>query len=56
MIMDTVIEDLCKNCGEETYTPDDRTGLIHKHGRYVCHTMVRKNDRLVEVALKTVAE
>lgn len=29
-------EDACINCGEETITPDDRTGLIHAHGMYSC--------------------
>jgi hypothetical protein len=29
-------ESSCKNCGEETHTPDDHTGLIHTHGQYGC--------------------
>lgn len=26
----------CKNCGDAVHTPDDRTGLIHANGKYIC--------------------
>lgn len=39
----------CKNCGEKVHVPDDRTGLIHEHGKYACYD---ENDRRME----TVAE
>lgn len=29
---------VCQNCGDEVYTPDFRTGEIHKHGKYGCFT------------------
>jgi len=34
---------VCKNsqCDETVHTPDDRTGLIHTNGRYICR---RKNN------------
>lgn len=43
----------CSNCLDETYVPDDRTGLIHKHGRYACFTV---DDKGREHRLSTVAE
>lgn len=35
---------ICINCGEDVYTPDDRTGEIHKSGKYACRTDVKRND------------
>jgi hypothetical protein len=26
----------CKNCGDSVHIPDDRTGLIHANGKYIC--------------------
>ncbi len=43
----------CVNCLEEVHTPDDRTGLIHKHGKYACFTY---NDQGKAVRLSTVAQ
>jgi hypothetical protein len=45
--------DLCKNCGEDVHTPDDRTGLIHTDGKYSCH---RKDENGKIKRLSTVAE
>lgn len=39
----------CKNCGDKTETPDDRTGLIHSHGKYACYDDKKKR-------METVAE
>lgn len=50
---DEIIErDGCINCGEETIVPDDRTGLIHAHGRYGCFTLVGDKEKW----MGTVAE
>ncbi len=43
----------CVNCMEEVSTPDDRTGLIHNHGKYRCFTYT---DTGKPVPLSTVAE
>ncbi len=43
----------CNNCMEEVHTPDDRTGLIHVHGKYRCFTYT---DTGKPVPLSTVAE
>lgn len=49
----TTDKNYCKNCLEEIHTPDDRTGLIHKHGKYRCFTYT---DSGKAVPLSTVAE
>lgn len=41
----------CQNCGEAIYVPDNRTGLIHEHGKYACYA-----DSEHKVRLETVAE
>ncbi len=46
-------ERYCVNCMEEVHTPDDRTGLIHVHGKYRCFTYT---DTGKPVPLSTVAE
>lgn len=28
--------ELCLHCNSEIHTPDDRSGLIHKSGKYGC--------------------
>jgi hypothetical protein len=38
----------CKHCKGEIHTPDEKTGLIHKDGRYACYDG--------KVRLDTVAE
>lgn len=45
--------DFCVNCLEEIHTPDDRTGTIHKHGKYACFTYT---DQGKPIRLSTVAE
>lgn len=39
----------CKNCRATIHVPDDRTGLIHTHGFYVCQIEYKKGD-VVKVA------
>lgn len=29
----------CRNCADNVHTPDERTGLIHTHGRYSCNRL-----------------
>jgi hypothetical protein len=43
----------CKNCLDEIHTPDDRTGVIHKHGKYACFTYT---DTGKAVRMSNVAE
>jgi len=38
----------CKNCNAQVYTPDDRTGLIHTNGKYVCSSGMPKKDSVAE--------
>lgn len=46
--------DNCKNCSDEIHTPDDRTGLIHAHGKYSCQTIDSQSGKVKR--LDTVAE
>lgn len=46
--------DNCRHCGDEIHTPDERTGLIHKHGKYSCETINSETGKVKR--LKTVAE
>lgn len=41
-------KDDCKNCGEETHVPDDRTGLIHTNGKYACFYGKKRLDTVAE--------
>lgn len=46
--LDTINERVCVNCGGEIHTPDEKTGLIHKSGKYACYD--DKGRRLETVA------
>lgn len=45
-------DDYCQSCGDAIHTPDDRTGLIHKHGLYACYNESEAGKR---IRLDTVA-
>lgn len=44
----------CRNCGDSIHVPDDRTGVIHEHGKYACYETDEKTGK--PVRLDTVAE
>lgn len=49
----TATEEYCVNCLEVVIVPDDRTGPIHKHGKYRCFTYT---DNGKAIPMSTVAE
>lgn len=36
--------ELCINCQEDVHTLDEKTGVIHKSGKYACFPNVKQHD------------